>query len=140
MTRPFLIAAVVLLPVAAAAQTAAPMPSSPIVTVPPSLPAAPALHRLTPDEIAAAQAEGAERNRAAELLAMSSGDPSLALPAEKKKPQVHGEAGVAFGSHGYHEAFASETTTLSDGTTVSVAGDYAQFGRVRPGQRQASPY
>ena len=93
--------------------------------------AAPVVHRLTPDEIAAAQADGAERNRAAELLAMRRGDTDLALPAEKKKPQIHGEAGVAVGSNGYREAFASETTTLSDGTTVSVAGDYARFGRTR---------
>jgi hypothetical protein len=120
MTRPSVIAAALLLSALPAAAQ--------VVT---ATSAAPVEHRLTPDEIAAAQAEGAERNRAAELLAISSGDPSLALPAEKKKPQVHGEAGVAFGSSGYREAFGSETTTLSDGTTVTVAGDYAQFGRTR---------
>lgn len=147
MIRPFLLAAALSLPGAAVAQIAAPAapvalppsppPSpSPIVTVvPASPPAAPVVHRLTPDEIAAAQADGAERNRAAELLALRSGDSSLALPAEKKKPQVHGEAGIAFGSNGYREAFGSETTTLSDGTTVSIAGDYAQFGRARQGPR-----
>jgi hypothetical protein len=131
MIRSFVIAAALGLPVAALAQTApAAPPPSPIVTVVPPA-AAPVEHRLTPDEIAAAQADGAERNRAAELLAMRAGNADLALPAEKRKPQVHGEAGVAFGSNGYHEAFGSETTTLSDGTTVSVAGDYAQFGRSR---------
>ena len=125
--------------VAAAAQTASPplitaAPAAPAPPAPPPPappPTAPTLHRLTPDEIAAAQADGAERNRAAELLAMEHGDPSLALPAERKKPQVHGEAGVAFGSNGYREAFGQETTTLSNGTTVSVAGDYATFGRTR---------
>ena len=120
----------ILAALAAAAPAVAQTGPSPVVTVVP--PAAPALHRLTPDEIEAAQADGAERNRAAELLAMSAGAAGLDLPAEKRKPQVHGEAGVAFGSGGYRAAFGSETTTLGDGTTVSVAGDYQHFGFDRP--------
>ena len=94
---------------------------------------APVEHRLSPDEIAAAQDAGAERNRAAEQLALTQGDPSLALPLERKKPQVHGEAGVAFGSNGYREMYGAEQTTLGNGTTLGIAGDYSTFntGRVR---------
>ncbi len=98
--------------------------------------AAPVEHRLSPDEIAAAQAEGETRNRAAEQLALTRDDPSLALPLEKRKGAVHGEAGVAFGSNGYREAFGSETTTLANGTTLGIAGDYSTFNarglRYRP--------
>ncbi len=112
----------VLAQAAAPAAPAAPAPPVEAVTLP-----APVEHRLTPDEIAAAQADGAERNRAADLLAATQGDAALALPGEKRKPQIHGEAGVALGSNGYRDVFASETTTLADGTTVSVAGDYSQY-------------
>ena len=52
--------AVMLLPMAATAQA---------VVRPP----APVEHRLTADEIAAAQADGETRNRAADLLAMNAG-------------------------------------------------------------------
>lgn len=128
MTRLFAVAAILLLPVAATAQVGSP---SPVVTVMPPTPPAPALHRLTPDEIAAAQAEGAERNRAGELLAMQRGDPSLALPEEKRKKAIHGEAGIGFGSNGAREVFGSATTDLGDGVTATVAGDYTQFGHQR---------
>ncbi len=100
--------------------------------------AAPALHRLSPDEIAAAENAGAERNRAAEALALTQGDPSLMLPLEKKKPQVHGEAGVAFGSNGYREVFGAEQTTLSNGTTLGIAGDYATLNG--PGRLRNRPF
>ncbi len=123
MIRFALLLAVV--PSAALAQATAPV--SPPTTVDTVMLTAPVEHRLMPDEIAAAQADGAERNRAADLLAATRGDAALALPGEKRKPQVHGEAGVAFGSNGYRDVFASETTTLADGTTVSVAGDYSQY-------------
>ncbi len=108
-------------PVSVAAQTAAPD----------AVPAVPVEHRLTPDEIAAAQADGAERNRAAELLAMTRGTADLALPLEKPKRTVHGEAGVGFGSNGAREVFGSATTDLGNGASATVAGDYTQFGRQR---------
>ncbi len=106
-----------------------------VVAAPPS---APVEHRLTPEEISAAEAEGEQRNRAADLLAMSHGDPSLALPAEKRKPQVHGEAGVAFGSNGYRELYGAESTTLSNGTTLGIAGDYSTFNS--PGRLRNRPF
>ena len=60
---------------------------------------------------------------------MSRGDPSLALPAEKKKA-VHGEVGFGIGSNGARDVFGSATTDVS-GASVTVAGDYQQFGRTR---------
>lgn len=125
MTRLFVLAAALIAPFAAAAQTA------PIVTViPDPTPAGPVVHRLSPDEIAAAQADGADRNRAAELLAMSHGDPSLALPEEKRRA-VHGEVGFGIGSNGARDVFGSATTDLGKGTSATIAGEYTQFGTTR---------
>ncbi len=92
-------------------------------------------HRLTPDEIAAAQADGATRNRAAELLAMTRGEPSLALPGEKAK-KWHGTAEVAIGSNGYREVAAEVSTQLGESGTVTVAG---QYGRYNAPSRQRVP-
>ncbi|MBV8972165.1 MAG: hypothetical protein JO290_07725 [Sphingomonadaceae bacterium] len=122
--KAMLFAAALAVPLPLAAQTAPP--------------AAPVEHRLTPDEIAAAEEAGAERSRAAEALALSRGEPSLALPAEKRKPQVHGEAGVAFGSNGYREVYGAEQTTLSNGSTIGIAGDYATLNG--PGRLRIRPF
>ena len=85
MIRLSALAVVMLLPLSATAQVVAPAPAPA---------AAPFEHRLTAAEIAAAQADGDARNRAAELLAMTRGEPSLALPGEKAK-KWHGTAEVA---------------------------------------------
>ena len=121
-----------------AALTAAAMPAAAQIATSPgatvgsdTAPGSPVVHRLTPDEIAAAQADGAERNRAAELLAMQRGDPGLALPGEKRKRAVHGEAGFGVGTGGAREVFGSATTDFGNGTSATVAGDYQQFGRIR---------
>ncbi len=114
----FTMIALAAMPVAAAAQ---------VIT---AAPAAPVEHRLTPDEITAAQADGAERNRAAELLAMSQGDPSLALPLERKKP-VHGAFEVGVGSNGAREVAGEVSTSLGDSATATVGGSFTRFGRQR---------
>lgn len=98
-------------------------------TVPES--AAPVEHRLTPDQIAAAEAEGAERNRAADLLAMTRGEPSLALPLEKRKRQVHGAVEVGVGTNGAREIAGEVTTDLGNSGSATVGGAYSQFGRAR---------
>ncbi len=100
------------------------------IAVPVTSAGPPVEHRLTPDEIAAAQADGAERNHAAELLAMTRGDPSLALPVERPK-KVHGEAGFGIGTGGAREVFGAVTTDLGNGGSATVAGEYQQFGRTR---------
>jgi hypothetical protein len=106
------------MPVAVTAQVAAGAPPAPVE------------HRLTPDEIAAAQADGAERNRAADLLAMTRGDPSLALPLERKRP-LHGAFEVGIGSNGAREVAGEVSTSLGDSATATVGGSYTQFGRQR---------
>ena len=93
-------------------------------------PAAPIEHRLTPDEIAAAQADGADRNRAAELMAMSRGDPALMLPLERKRP-VHGAFEIGIGTNGAREIAGELTTSLGDHATATVAGSYTRFGQER---------
>ena len=119
--------------VAGAAQTTA----APVAPVEPAraapvepAPAAPIEHRLTPDEIAAAQADGADRNRAAELMAMSRGDPALMLPLERKRP-VHGAFEIGIGTNGAREIAGELTTSLSDHATATVAGSYTRFGQER---------
>lgn len=91
---------------------------------------APVEHRLSADEIAAAQADGAERNRAAELLAMTRGDAGLALPGERPK-KIHGEAGFGIDSNGGRAVFGEVTTAIGENATATVAGSYKQFGRTR---------
>ena len=97
-------------------------------TVPP---AAPVEHRLTPEQIEAAQAEGAERNHAADLMAAARSDPSLALPLEQRKRKVHGTVEVGVGSNGARELAGEVTTDLGDNATATVGGGYTQFGRQR---------
>ena len=117
--------AALILPLSAAAQVAVP------AAVPPAPSAAPVEHRLTPEQIAAAQAEGAERNHAADLLAATRGDPSLALPLEEHRRQVHGAVEVGVGSNGAREVAGEVTTSVGDNASATVAGSYTQFGRQR---------
>ena len=111
-----------LLPLAATAQIVAPVPTpAPVPT------ASPVEHRLTADEIAAAQADGDARNRAAELLAMTRGEPSLALPGEKAK-KWHGTAEVAIGTNGYREIGGEISTQLGETGSLTIAGQYGTVG------------
>jgi hypothetical protein len=114
MIRPFALAAVMLLPLAATAQAVAPPPVAPVE------------HRLTPDEIAAAQADGDRRNRAAELLAMTRGEPSLALPGEKTR-KWHGTAEIAIGTNGYREIGGEVSTQLGETGSLTIAGQYGAY-------------
>ncbi len=97
---------------------------------PATAPTAPVEHRLTPDQIAAAEADGAARNRAADLLATTRGDPALALPLEKKKAW-HGTAEVAIGSGGYRAVGGEVATDLGDHATATIAGQYGRFDAPR---------
>lgn len=91
----------------------------------------PVEHRLSPEAVAAAIDAGAERNRAAEALALTRTDPVLALPGENVRRKVHGEVGVGFGSNGERELFGAVDTSLGHDATASFAYDYTQFGRQR---------
>ena len=91
----------------------------------------PVEHRLSPADAAAAVDAGAERNRAAEALALARSDPALALPSENDRKKVHGEVGVGFGSNGERELFGEVNTSLGDHAAASFAYDYTQFGRQR---------
>ena len=122
MIRLSAVAIVVLLPLAASAQVVAPIP-----TPTPAPTSSPVEHRLTADEIAAAQADGDARNRAAELLAMTRGEPSLALPGEKPK-KWHGTAEVAIGTNGYREVGGEISTQLGETGSLTVAGQYGTVG------------
>ena len=91
----------------------------------------PVEHRLSPADAAAAVDAGAERNRAADALALARSDPALALPGENDRKKVHGEVGVGFGSNGARELFGEVNTALRDHAAASFAYDYTQFGRSR---------
>lgn len=107
-----------------------------------ALPAAaladPVEHRLSPADAAAAVEAGAERNRAADALALARTDPALALPGEygaTDKKKVHGEVGVGFGSNGERELFGAVNTSLGGNSTAAFSYDYTQFGRQRYRER-----
>jgi len=128
MIRLSALAVVTLLPLSATAQVVAPVPT-------PAPAASPVEHRLTAAEIAAAQADGDARNRAAELLAMTRGEPSLALPGEKAK-KWHGTAEVAIGTNGYREIGGEISTQLGETGSLTVAG---QYGTANNPYRQRVP-
>ncbi len=130
MIRVFALAVVMLLPLSATAQVVAP-----VATSAPAPTAAPVEHRLTAAEIAAAQADGDARNRAAELLAMTRGEPSLALPGEKAK-KWHGTAEVAIGTNGYREIGGEISAQLGETGSLTVAG---QYGTANNPYRQRVP-
>jgi hypothetical protein len=105
-----------------------------LATLPVAALADPVEHRLSPADAAAAVEAGAERNRAADALALARTDPALALPGEDvstRDKKVHGEVGVGFGSNGARELFGSVNTSLGGDSTASFAYDYTQFGRQR---------
>lgn len=98
----------------------------------------PVEHRLSPADAAAAVEAGAERNRAADALALARTDPALALPGENgttEKKKVHGEVGVGFGSNGQRELFGAVNTSIGGNGTAAFSYDYTQFGRQRPRYR-----
>ena len=128
MIRLSALAVVTLLPLSATAQVVAPVPA-------PAPAVSPVEHRLTADEIAAAQADGDARNRAAELLAMTRGEPSLALPGQKAK-KWHGTAEVAIGTNGYREIGGEISTQLGETGSLTVAG---QYGTANNPYRQRVP-
>lgn len=119
-----MIAAALLAAAGPALAQSTPAQSAPAQTAPAQT--APVEHRLTPDEIAAAQADGETRNRAAELLAMTRGDPSLALPAEKPK-KWHGTAEVGIGTNGYREIAGEISTQFGQSGTATIAGAYGAY-------------
>lgn len=103
-----------------------------------ALPAAaladPVEHRLSPEAVDAAIAAGAERNRAADALALARTDPAFALPGESvtgRDRKVHGEVGVGLGSNGEREVFGAVNTSLGNDMTAAFSYDYGQFGRQR---------
>lgn len=104
-----------------------------VAALPTAVLADPVEHRLSPADAADAVAAGAERNRAADALALARTDPALALPGEAtpRDRKIHGEVGVGFGSNGAREVFGTATTSLGGDSTASFAYDYAQFGRAR---------
>lgn len=93
----------------------------------------PVEHRLTPDAAAAAVADGAERNRAADALALSRGDPGLALPGETDR-KIHGEVGVGIGTGGARDAYGIATAPIGDSATATFGYGYSTFDR-RPRTR-----
>ena len=100
---------------------------APLLAAVPPVAAAPVEHRLTPDQIAAAQADGAERNRAADLLAMTRGDPRSRCRSRSATKQVHGEAEVGIGSHGCARIRRRMTTAARRQGSATVAGSYSQL-------------
>lgn len=100
--------------------------AAPAIAAAQTAPADPVEHRLSPDQIAAAQADGAEHNRAAELLALTRGEPSLALPGEKSR-KWHGSAEIGIGSNGYREIGGEVSTQLGDHATATIAGQYGTY-------------
>ncbi len=94
----------------------------------------PVEHRLSPAAADAAIEAGAERNRAADALALARTDPALALPGEDgatDRKKVHGEVGVGLGSNGEREVFGAVNTSLGNDMTAAFSYDYGQFGRQR---------
>jgi len=57
---------------------------------------------------------------------MTRGEPGLLLPAERPR-KWHGTAEVGIGSNGYRSIGGELTTSLGDGGTATVAGQYGQL-------------
>ena len=88
--------------------------------------AAPEVHRLSPDAIEAAVSAGAERNRAAEALAIDD-----AQDAASDRRKVHGEVGFGVGTGGGREAFGTAVVPLGDTGVAAFSYDYSHFGDQR---------
>ena len=76
------------------------------------------VHRLSPDAIEAALADGAARNRAAEALA--------ALPSIDTDRKIHGEVGVGMGSNGGREAFGTAAVPVGENGSAVMSYDYSR--------------
>ena len=81
--------------------------------------------RLTPAEIAAAQAEGEHRNRAAEALALTDDD----FGAPRRDRKIHGEVGVGFGSGGSNSQYGTVVAPLGDTGTAAFSYERTDYGR-----------
>ena len=97
----------------------------------------PVVHRLSPDAAAAAVAGGAERNRAAEALALDRDSLDGDAPARR----VHGEVGFGLGTGGGREAFGTVVAPLGETGTAAFSYDYARdagrgYGYAYPRQRR----
>ncbi len=81
--------------------------------------------RLTPAQIAAAQAEGEHRNRAAEALALTDDD----FGAPRRDRKIHGEVGVGFGSDGSNSQYGTVVAPLGDTGTAAFSYERNDYGR-----------
>ena len=85
--------------------------------------AAPEVHRLSPDAVEAAVSAGAERNRAAEALALDD-----AQDAASDRRKIHGEVGVGVGTGGGREAFGTAVVPLGQTGVAAFSYDYSRWG------------
>jgi hypothetical protein len=81
--------------------------------------------RLTPAQIAAAQAEGEHRNRAAEALALTDDD----FGAARRDRKIHGEVGVGIGSRGSNSQYGTVVAPLGDSGTAAFSYERSDYGR-----------
>jgi len=116
-----------MLVLAAAPVSAATSVAEPAATVAPA--AAPAITaetiRLTPAQIAAAQAEGEHRNRAAEALALTDDD----FGAPRRDRKIHGEVGFGIGSRGSNSQYGTVVAPLGDSGTAAFSYERSDYGR-----------
>jgi|GEM_PF-1768583 len=116
-----------MLVLAAAPVAAATSVAEPAATVAPA--AAPAITaetiRLTPAQIAAAQAEGEHRNRAAEALALTDDD----FGAPRRDRKIHGEVGFGIGSRGSNSQYGTVVAPLGDSGTAAFSYERSDYGR-----------
>lgn len=116
-----------MLVLAAAPVAAATSVAEPAATVAPA--AAPAITaetiRLTSAQIAAAQAEGEHRNRAAEALALTDDD----FGAPRRDRKIHGEVGFGIGSRGSNSQYGTVVAPLGDSGTAAFSYERSDYGR-----------
>lgn len=116
-----------MLVLAAAPVAAATSVAEPAATVAPA--AAPAITaetiRLTPEQIAAAQAESEHRNRAAEALALTDDD----FGAPRRDRKIHGEVGFGIGSRGSNSQYGTVVAPLGDSGTAAFSYERSDYGR-----------
>ena len=116
-----------MLVLAAAPVAAATSVAEPAATVAPA--AAPAITaetiRLTPAQIAAVQAEGEHRNRAAEALALTDDD----FGAPRRDRKIHGEVGFGIGSRGSNSQYGTVVAPLGDSGTAAFSYERSDYGR-----------
>jgi len=81
--------------------------------------------RLTPAQIAAAQAEGEHRNRAAEALALTDDD----FGAPRRDRKIHGEVGFGIGSRGSNSQYGTVVAPLGETGTAAFSYERTDYGR-----------